>query len=99
MAKYAIDLGGIGSDGEYDCIGDAGPYRTRLGAWLAMRRVQGKTLGEAIRNRKISPVYGDLDLDAVILGATIERFSDEFGTEYFWDYLPDGSPAREFSNF
>lgn len=99
MAKYAIDLGGMTSEGEYECIGDAGAYRTRLGAWLAMRRVQGKTLRKAIRSPKISPVYGELDLDTVILGATIERFSDQFGAEYFWEYKADGSLAQKFSNF
>lgn len=95
--QYIIELGGYRAPDDYDQLLEVGPYRTRLGAWLAMRLMQGKTVGDALRWSKAEWAFREVDLTTRILGASIAAYDNERGTSYRWEYSANGKLVEHYS--
>ena len=89
--QYAIEFGAKDAHGEYNCMAEAGVFDTFAEAYNFMREHQGKPL-RLLLTSDMAELMGefDPDYDAVVEGATIEEFSDEYGREAARDYNAHG---------
>lgn len=84
-SRYSVGFGSYTADGNYEQVAETGPYRTRLGAYLAVRKWLGRKVSDLPEKWRIDwPIHARRD--SRFLGATIERFTDEDGTQGGWDY-------------
>lgn len=85
-SRYSVGFGSYaGSPAYYEQVAEVGPFRTRLGAYLAVRRWLGRKVTALPEKWRIDwPI--PVSRDSRFLGATIERFTDENGTQEGWDY-------------
>lgn len=82
--RYSVGLCGYSDDG-YEQLAELGPYRTRLGAYLAARRWLGRKVSDLHEKWRIDWPTAK-SRDSRFLGAEIERFTDEDGTQEGWYY-------------
>lgn len=96
-SKYSVGFGSYTADG-YEQVAESGPYRTRFGARRAMKKFQGM---------RVIDLPEDMTKDwplqkrrqSRVLGATIERFTDEHGTQEGWDYDYAGRLTEHWKNW
>lgn len=88
--KFAAYLG-VNDESGRTAAYEVGVWRTEQAAFAYVRRVLGKPASEAfaglpegISADDFDPIHGETDY--IIHGATIERFTDESGTNYVWDF-------------
>ena len=99
--RYCIELGGWvpmqGGDLTFEQVAEAGPYKTRIGARIALSRRMGRML-KNLPNREWVGQFDGLP-DTQILGATITRFTDENGTQEGWDYDARLNMVEHWQNY
>lgn len=102
-SRYCVELAGWTTDSrtgdvEFEQVAEAGPYRTRLGAFFAMKRRHGMSTTE-IDPRETEGLPDPRKFPAIIVSATIARFTDAEGTQEGWDYDARLNMVEHWSNY
>ena len=104
--KYSVIVGVQGPRGERAAAYEIGVWRDKKKAQAYARHIIGHALDELSEDDGLKIDRYDWDdswmnEDCIVLGTTVEEFTDAFGTERGWDYdLRDGEiVVNSFENF
>ena len=89
MFQYVVSLGAKDVHGEHSCAGELHPLPNATAALSAAVGVLGRSVGQlwthSLFERETLNDHAD---DAQITGFTINRYTDEFGTDHDWFLEP-----------
>lgn len=86
MEQFSVQLG-VNVDGEGRvCAYEVGPYADEAEAFLFARKAIGMPANVAVKGAAASRYDADdKDLGNTVMGATVERFTEN-GTQYAWEF-------------